>query len=123
MNTKIRHMDPTAEYFLKEGCHILELANTPDDPDVSIARARVAAGMTTRLHRLHGITERYVILEGAGMVEVDGQALRPVATGDVVIIPPHCAQRITNSGTSDLIFLAVCTPRFVPQAYEDIDDK
>jgi mannose-6-phosphate isomerase-like protein (cupin superfamily) len=122
MKTTIRQPDPTAEYYFKEGCHILELANTPDDPDVSIARARVAPGVTTRLHRLHGITERYVILEGSGFVEVDGQAPRPVAPGDVVSIAPQCSQRISNTGPADLVFLAVCSPRFVPDAYEDIDE-
>jgi oxalate decarboxylase/phosphoglucose isomerase-like protein (cupin superfamily) len=45
-----------------------------------------------------------------------------VNAGDVVLIPPSCRQRITNIGTGDLIFLAICTPRFRPAAYEDIDD-
>ncbi|MGQ0502036.1 MAG: cupin domain-containing protein, partial [Panacagrimonas sp.] len=44
-----------------------------------------------------------------------------VAPGDVVRIPPLCRQRITNTGASDLVFLLVCTPRFLPEAYEDID--
>jgi 23S rRNA-/tRNA-specific pseudouridylate synthase len=43
--------------------------------------------------------------------------------GDVVRIPPMCRQRITNVGTTDLVFLAICTPRFMPQAYEDIEDE
>jgi mannose-6-phosphate isomerase-like protein (cupin superfamily) len=120
MKTTIRYMDPAAEYYFKEGCHILELANTPDDPEVSIARARVAPGATTRLHRLHGITERYVILEGNGSVEVDGKPAQPVGPGDVVVIAPLCPQRISNPGNTDLVFLAVCSPRFVPEAYENI---
>lgn len=122
MKTTIRHLDPTAEYYFKEGCRILELANTPDDPEVSIARARVAPGVTTRLHRLHGVTERYVILQGRGLVEVDGRPAQPVGPGDVVTIAPLCPQRISNPGNVDLIFLAVCSPRFVPQVYEDIED-
>ena len=43
--------------------------------------------------------------------------------GDVVLIPPSCPQRITNTGSGDLIFLAICTPRFKQDAYEDIDDE
>ena len=115
-------MNPDDEYYFEEGCYILELSNTPDDPAVSIARARVTPGVTTRLHRLHGITERYVILEGTGIVEVDMQAEQPVGPGDVVVIPPQSPQRITNVGATDLVFLAVCTPRFVSEAYEDVDD-
>lgn len=113
--------DAAAEYYTAERCHILELSNTPDDPDASIARARVAPGVTTRWHRLIGTTERYVILEGNGRVEVGTLAAHDVSAGDVVLIPPLCPQRITNVGPRDLIFLAICTPRFRPEAYEDID--
>lgn len=123
MKSTIRRINADDEYFFKEGCYILELVNSADDPDVSIARARVMPGVTTRLHRLHGVTERYVILEGTGMVEVDGQAAQPVQPGDVVVIAPGCAQRVTNSGAEALVFLAVCSPRFVPDVYEDIEDE
>jgi len=121
MTSTIRKINPQLEYYFVEGCFILELSNTPDDPDLSIARARVRPGVTTRLHRLHKITERYVILEGMGMLSVDGEAARPVGPGDVVIIPPDSPQQISNTGRVDLVFLALCTPRFVPGAYEDID--
>jgi len=121
MKAFIKHLDLGAEFFTPERCFIIELSNTPDDQEASIARARVEPGVTTRRHRLKGITERYVILEGAGLVEVEGIAPRPVGPGDVVIIPASCPQRITNQGKSDLIFLAVCTPRFRPECYEDID--
>ncbi|BBO75748.1 hypothetical protein DSCW_31650 [Desulfosarcina widdelii] len=122
MNPRIRRAKPEDEYYFKEGCHILEMSNAPDDPEVSIARARVAPGVTTRLHRLDGITERYVILEGSGQVSLGGQAAQTVGPGDVVIIPPRCSQQIENSGTTDLLFLAICTPRFIPEAYEDMDE-
>jgi hypothetical protein len=32
-----------------------------------------------------------------------------------------CRQRVANVGGSDLVFLAICTPRFMPAAYEDLD--
>ena len=62
-----------------------------------------------------------MILSGKGMVEVGNMVPQPVGPGDVVLIPPYCRQRITNVGSTDLLFLAVCTPRFQPEAYEDID--
>jgi oxalate decarboxylase/phosphoglucose isomerase-like protein (cupin superfamily) len=40
----------------------------------------------------------------------------------VVLIPPGAAQRISNTGDDDLVFLAICTPRFVREAYRDVDD-
>ncbi len=117
----VRHPLEQEEYDTPERCRILESWNREDDPAASIARARVAPGITTRLHRLTGITERYFILAGEGLVEVSDQTQRPVTAGDVVHIPAGCPQRIRNTGQDDLVFLAVCTPRFVSSAYEDID--
>ena len=121
MKEAIRHIALGAEFDTPERCSIIELSNTSDDPDVSIARARVSPGVTTQWHRVAGITERYVILDGAGRVEVGALPPHDVSVGDVVLIPPSCRQRITNIGIEDLIFLAICTPRFKQEAYEDID--
>ena len=65
--------------------------------------------------------EHYVVLSGAGKVEVGNPAAQTVAPGDVVLIPPGCHQRITGLGNEDLVFLAICTPRFHPEVYEDMD--
>jgi mannose-6-phosphate isomerase-like protein (cupin superfamily) len=111
------------EFFTDEGCHILETWNRPEDAAVSVARARVAPGVTTRWHRLDGITERYLILSGQGRVELEGLQPRRVGPGDLVYIPPDLGQRIANAGAEDLVFLAICTPRFVPEAYLDIDPE
>ena len=114
---------PGVEVFIDEGCHILELANSEDDPDMSIARARVEPGVTTRWHRVVNTVERYVILDGTGRVEVGHMPPQEVQAGDVVLIPPSCRQRIANTGPGDLMFLAICTPRFRPEAYEDLEDN
>lgn len=109
------------EFYTSERCYIAELSNTPDDPDVSIARARVEPGVTTRWHRLKATTERYLIISGTGLAEIGNLPLREVNAGDIVLIPPMCRQRITNTGSDDLIFLAICSPRFSRDAYEDIE--
>lgn len=121
MTDRLATLGSDAEYFFEEGCYILEIANSQDDPAVSIARARVPAGMTTHRHRLHGVTERYVILEGTGAVHLGSSAPHVVHPGDFVHIPPLCSQSITNTGSDDLVFLAICTPRFTPEAYEDLE--
>ena len=121
MQETIRPFNPDTEFYTSEGCFIIELSNTEDDPDVSIARARVAPGVTTRWHRLRATAERYVILEGEGRVEVGNRPPENVGPGDVVLIPPLCRQRIANTGRQDLIFLAVCSPRYTDSAYEDVD--
>jgi mannose-6-phosphate isomerase-like protein (cupin superfamily) len=122
LKATIRHHDPATEYYTDEKCFIVEVSNSDADPDLSIARARVAPGATTRWHRLDGITERYVIISGQGRVEIGALPPAPVGPGDVVLIPPMCRQRITNTGKADLIFMAICTPRFKAAAYEDIDE-
>lgn len=123
MKETIRSIDSGAEFYTPEQCYIIELSNTPDDPEVSIARARVAPRVTTRWHRLVGTTERYVIVEGRGRVEVGSLPPQEVSAGDVVLIPPSCPQRIANIGQGELVFLAICTPRFKQAAYEDIDGE
>jgi mannose-6-phosphate isomerase-like protein (cupin superfamily) len=121
MPAAILRQNPAAEFFTPESCFINELSNSATDPAMSIARARVAAGVTTRWHRLKDTTERYVILEGRGRVEVGDLPPQEVGPGDVVLIPPLCRQRITNISDHDLIFLALCTPRFRPETYEDLE--
>ena len=123
MKPTIKHFDANQEFAIAEGCFIAELSNSSQDPNLSIARARVPPGATTRWHRLIDTTERYVILGGQGRVEIGDQVAAKVVQGDVVLIPPLCRQRISNTGSEDLIFLAICSPRFTPQAYEDIEDE
>lgn len=120
---RIHRPDEAAEYLIAERCRILESWNRPDDPSLSVARARVPPGVTTRWHRLAGICERYLILAGRGRVEVGNLAPEVVRPGDVVYIPAGCRQRIANLDDVDLVFLALCTPRFIPEAYRDIEDE
>lgn len=119
MTSNVKKYNPELEYFFVEGCYINELSNSGLDQDVSIARARVTTGMTTQWHRLNATTERYVILEGMGEVEIGDCAPKAVNVGDVVIIPPQIRQRIRNTGDDDLIFLAICSPRFQEKNYID----
>jgi len=119
----IRRHNSEDEYFTAEGCHITELSNFADDPGLSIARARVEPGRTTRWHRLHDTVERYVIVSGKGRVEVGDLPPTTVGVGDVVLIPAMCRQRISNIGVTDLVFLAICTPRFSDRVYQDLDQN
>lgn len=117
----VARFDPDTEYPIAERCAIVELSNVPEDPAVSIARARVAPGVVTAWHRLRGTVERYVILEGRGRVEVGDLPPAEIGPGDTVLIPAMCRQRIANVGPGDLLFLAICSPRFVPECYESLE--
>jgi mannose-6-phosphate isomerase-like protein (cupin superfamily) len=119
----VHRFDAASEFATSERCYIVEVSNSEDDPDASVARARVAPGVVTRWHRVAGTAERYVILEGTGRVEVGDDMCEVVTAGDVVLIPPDCRQRIANIGDGDLVFLAICTPRFRAGAYSQVDES
>jgi quercetin dioxygenase-like cupin family protein len=110
-------------FYTEERCWIEELSNSSEDPGLSIARVRVKRGVTTQLHRLTNTAERYLILFGRGRMEVGSLPPQEVLPGDVVWIPPDCPQRITCLGETDLIFLVLCTPRFLPEAYENLENE
>ena len=107
------------EYYFKEGCYIDELHNSVNDEQLSVARVRVVAQSETKLHSLNNTTERYLIESGEGKVTVGDKSWQ-VGGGDIVLIPPGIAQKIKNSSGRDLVFLALCTPRFKVENYLDL---
>ena len=109
------------EFFTDERCFIIENHNTPRDGALSVAQARVEPGVTAAWLRLRNTDERYVALEGQGFVEVGDDVAVALNPGDVVFIPAGVRQRITNKGSGQLVFLALCTPRFRPENYEALD--
>lgn len=109
-----------AEFWTDERCYITELCNTGCAPDGSLAIARVEPGTTTQLHSLTGVTETYIVIEGSGLMEVDGNQF-DIAAGDQVVIPSGVPQRVTALGKSDLRFYCLCTPRFFPNSYINLE--
>ena len=120
MKALILKQDLSKEFSTEERCYIIESANASND-SLSIARARVAPGVTTQLHAIDGIDERYIVTEGRGRIQVGDLAPQNVGPGDVVLIPAGVRQRITNIGEIDLIFYCVCTPPFQPAAYRRLE--
>jgi mannose-6-phosphate isomerase-like protein (cupin superfamily) len=121
MLPEIKLADAADEFATDERCHIIEVASDSGDEQLSIARARVEPGVTTAWHSLRGISERYLIVSGQGQVEVGELAPTLVGPGDVVRIPADVAQRISNTGDDQLIFYALCTPRFTAAAYVNLE--
>ena len=122
MKADVISPDLEGEFYTSEKCHIVELSNSRDDPEVSIARVRVEPGITTRWHLLKKSFERYYILQGQGRVEVGELPPQDVVPGSVILIPPMCRQRITNTSAEELLFLAICSPRFTVDDYVEFDD-
>ena len=58
----------------------------------------------------HEVQEQiYHVLDGEGMMEIDGER-RVVRRHDVIFIPPGVPHKITNEGLGDLTFIVVTTP-------------
>lgn len=122
MKEEIIRYKPESEFFIDEGCFIIEHLSEPEATGISIARARVEKGAQTKWHSLKGVVERYVLLEGTGLVEIGDLPPQEVTAGDVVVIPEGARQRIKNVGKCDLMFLCICSPRFEPDCYQEISE-
>lgn len=108
------------EVWTEERCYITELLNDKALPDFSLARARVEPGVTTQLHALT-VHEAYIIESGEGLMTVGEEEPFAVGPGEVVSIPVNSPQSIRNTGTGDLVFLCVCTPRFSQECYTSLE--
>jgi mannose-6-phosphate isomerase-like protein (cupin superfamily) len=116
MEPKIIKAKSLSEHFTSERCFIAENYNTKK---VSIARARVKAGVTTKAHHLRTVDEIYLITSGKGKVTVGNLSSTDVEAGDVIFIPAGTSQKITNTCNTDLVFYCICTPRFTDDCYCD----
>lgn len=75
----------------------------------SIAHAVLKPGRTSLPHRLNESSEVYYILEGTGVMNIDGEEAE-VRKSQAIYIPPGSWQHIQNSGSTDLEFLAIVYP-------------
>jgi mannose-6-phosphate isomerase-like protein (cupin superfamily) len=80
----------------------------------SLAEATIPVGETVIEH-YHKITEEfYYILDGTGLMKIEGEE-REVGPGDTVIIAPGQRHKITNNGQIPLVLLACCSPEWTAE--------
>lgn len=82
----------------------------------SLAHATLKPDQSSLPHKLK-TSEVYYILEGEGVMHVDGESSE-VRFGQAVYIPPNSEQYIENSGDSDLKFLCIVDPAWRPEDEE-----
>src|SRR5215212_2235486 len=80
----------------------------------SLAEATLPAGCATQRHFHKATEEFYFILEGRGLMELDGETCE-VTTGDAILIPRHAWHQIIAH--EPLRFLCCCAP---PYTHEDV---
>ena len=120
----IRKLISVKEIMAGDGTILKELVPGPKEGlelRYSLAHARLAPGQTSYLHRLAS-SEVYYILTGRGRMEIEGET-KEVVAGDVIYIPPHAAQRITNIGTDELAFLCLVDPAWREEDEEIIQER
>lgn len=112
---EIRARDEQQPFTTKDGSTIrslLDLSNAPVDKQ-SLAEASLPTGVATERH-YHKLSEEfYYVLEGSGLMEIDGDE-REVGVGDAILIPAGAWHQIR--ATESLRFLCCCAP---PYAHED----
>ncbi|MDF2957313.1 MAG: Mannose-6-phosphate isomerase [Candidatus Alkanophagales archaeon MCA70_species_1] len=109
---KVVRRDELKPFVTKDGSEIREFHRSEN---LSLAEASVPVGMRTRKHFHKTSEEIYFILEGRGVMEVEGERAE-VAAGQAIVIPPGKAHCIENVGDVPLRFLCHCSP---PYSHED----
>jgi mannose-6-phosphate isomerase-like protein (cupin superfamily) len=80
----------------------------------SLAEATIPVGEAVTEH-YHKVTEEfYYILNGTGVMKIEGEE-REVGAGDTVIILPGQRHKITNNGQIPLVLLACCSPEWTAE--------
>jgi quercetin dioxygenase-like cupin family protein len=95
---------------MKDGSTIREYST----PRCSRSRRRVDPGQWTQRHYHRLAEEIYLIVEGAGTLEVDGETA-VVAAGDAILIPPGAWHELV-AGPEGARLLCCCVP---PYAHDD----
>jgi mannose-6-phosphate isomerase-like protein (cupin superfamily) len=107
----VKNLQHCTEFIAGDNTILRELLH-PDKADLqlrySLAHAVVPPGKTSFAHSLK-TSEVYYILEGSGVMHINGET-SDVRPGDAIYIPPHARQYITNSGDADLRFLCIVDP-------------
>ncbi len=111
---QVRNLDRDAEPFITaDGSTIRELLNVvhPPTANQSLAEATLEPGASTVRHRHRLCEEIYFLLEGTGVMEIDGDE-RAVGPGDAILIPPGARHTITANAGARLRFLCCCAPPY-----------
>jgi len=108
-----RNIDKIKPYITKDKAEIRELFHPTNSAvkNMSIAEARVKPGEITEYHFHRKSQEIYFILEGIGMMEMEGKD-KEVRVNDCIFIPAGTKHRIKNIGKRTLRILCQSSPAY-----------
>jgi mannose-6-phosphate isomerase-like protein (cupin superfamily) len=93
--------------------YLLVSETTCDAKRLSITLVEMAPGGVQRPHA-HLPEQMYYILEGFGVMTVDGEE-KPVAAGDCIFFPSQATHGLVNSGGTTLRYLSAASPSFTAE--------
>jgi quercetin dioxygenase-like cupin family protein len=108
---QIARRDALDPFTTKDGSTIREYLHTPAQ---SLAEATLEPGQGTQRHHHRRAEEIYLIVEGSGRMEVDGERAE-VVPGDAILIPPGAWHELV-AGPDGVRLLCCCVP---PYAHDD----
>jgi mannose-6-phosphate isomerase-like protein (cupin superfamily) len=110
---EVRSRDVAEPFTTKDGSTIRVLLDgvLGGAANQSLAEAWLEPGQPTERHYHERTEEIYVVLDGAGEMEVDGDRRRVVA-GDAILIPPGAWHEIRADAAAPLRFLCCCAPPY-----------
>ena len=114
---EIRSRDGAEPFTTADGSTIRSLLDRAVAPvrNQSLAEATLEPGQETTRHYHRVSEELYYLVQGGGLMEVDGETAS-VAAGDAILIPPGAWHQLRNTGDGPLRLLCCCAP---PYAHED----
>jgi quercetin dioxygenase-like cupin family protein len=104
---EISSLHDAEPFTTKDGSTIRELHHTPAQ---SLAEATLEPGQATQRHYHARSEEIYLITDGGGVLEVDGES-REVTAGDAVVISPGAWHELV-AGAEGARLLCTCVPPY-----------
>ena len=110
---EVRNREQAEAFTTLDGSTIRVLLETAlgGAREQSLAEASLPAGGSTQRHYHARTEEIYVLLEGSGVMEIDGDR-RHVVPGDAILIQPGAWHEIHADADAALRFLCCCAPPY-----------
>jgi len=110
---EIRSREDAAPFVTADGSTIRVLLDAVLGGTVNqrLAEAWLVLGQATERHYHARSEELYVLLDGTGEMELDGDR-RTVGPGDAILIPPGGRHQIRADASAPLRFLCCCAPPY-----------
>ena len=115
----VRRLDEAAvEEWHRLRSHILMDAGEMGSRNMSVTWLEVPGGAEQTLHSDEDAEQVYVVVRGAGRMQVAGDE-QDVSEGDLILVPPATDHAISNGEGSELALLSIQSP---PVAAAEIYD-